>query len=73
MGGQAEKQGGLQVGDKILDINQRNITGMNHEDIGDMIRNSGSSVALRIRRAGNIWYTYGHVLITCKSHNYWNI
>ena len=64
VGGQAEKQGDLQVGDKILYINQRDITGMNGEDIADMFRNSGASVALRIgRRAGNIWYTYGHVLI----------
>ena len=54
VGGQAEKQGDLQIGDKILDINERKITGMDQEDIIDMIRNSGASIALRIRKAGNI-------------------
>ena len=52
-GGVAEK-GDLQVGDTILDINQRDITGMNHEDIFYMIENSGTSVTLHVRRSGNI-------------------
>ena len=65
VGGQAERDGGIHVGDEILAINHREITGT--DDIGSIIQNSGQFMTLTVRRAGNILYMYVEVLIQLNS------
>ena len=52
MGGQAEKDGLIQVEDEIVAIDQIDTTAI--DDVGTAIRDSGPTVTLTVRRVGNI-------------------
>ncbi len=53
-GGQAETQGNLQVGDTIMEIDQKSTTRLTTRDFYKLLENMGASVTLRVMRAGNI-------------------